>query len=110
MKGEAALGCVGIDGQNLPANPVGSRWQLFQPDTHDARVNPGLAQIDARAVGIAHFDGAESRLQILGLGENDLAGCGWHGTSDAWLRMVEKGVGLSGCSGHDGEQGRYRKS
>ena len=96
MKGEAALGRVGIDRQNVPTDPVRSRRQALQPDTHDARADRGLAQIDSRAVGIAHFDRAERRLQILGKGKRKLARSGWHGAADARLRMVEKGMSLGG--------------
>jgi len=47
--------------------------------------------IDARAVGIAHFDRTERRLQLLGERKRKLAGA--VGTRfNAWLGMVEKCV------------------
>jgi hypothetical protein len=110
MKREAALGRVGIDGQYLPMNLVSPGWQWLQPDTHDAGVDRWFAQIDACAIGIVHFDGAECRLQILGVRKNELTGRGWHSASDAWLRMIEKGVSFGCGAGHDSEEGCCRKS
>ena len=65
MKGEAALGRVGIDRQNLPTNPVGPRRQLLQSYTHGARVDARLAQIDTRAIGVAHFDFLDNGIEAL---------------------------------------------
>ncbi len=70
----------------------------------------GLPRSNSRAVGVAHFDGAERRLQLLSKGKRKLAGSGWHGASDTWLRMVEKGVSLGGRARHDGKQSRHRNN
>src|ERR1700733_12392318 len=42
-KSKAALGRVGIDRQNVPTDPVGSRSQLLQSDTHHAGADGRLA-------------------------------------------------------------------
>ena len=59
MEGEASLRLVRIDREHVPIHPVSPGRQSLQTDTHGAAADLGLAEIDARALGVGHLHRAE---------------------------------------------------
>src|SRR4029077_7746151 len=104
MEREAALCRVGVDRQDLPANPVRSGRQLLQPDPHGACADRWLAEIDARAVGVTYFNRAERRFQVLRIEKCEFSWGRGYGAADARFCMIEKSVGLCASAWHDGKQ------
>src|SRR5262249_7334756 len=64
-EGEASFRLMRIDRKHMPAHPIGALRQRLQSYSHCVAVDLRLALIDAGAVGICHFDGAERRFDIL---------------------------------------------
>ena len=91
-KVERARRSVGIDGNDLPSNPVFPRRQLWQRHFHDIAIDLGIFIIHRRSLSVVNLQLAESGLQILGHPDGYLGRRFTNRAPNLRISVIEKGV------------------
>jgi hypothetical protein len=89
---ERARRSVGIDGHDLPRNPVFPLDQLWQGNRHSVPIDLGILVIHFGALSVENLELAKRGLQTLGHPDGYLGGRFVDGAPDLRICMIEKGV------------------
>jgi len=103
LESEFAVGRVRIDRERMPFHGIGARRQRLQLDVHllvVARIDKGRPVIYGSSRFIGHLDPTKSWFQLLREPNVHDFRCGWYGTPNRWIGMVDERMRLNRARGN----------